>query len=261
MKHIFDDSDKNKYEAYSKEEVLEVIQETISSGELPEEINGLVLTFKNPVDNQAYKIAFCTQAKYNELVAAGQIEENCYYFITDDSTYDDLENAINTLQAGVNQHTSEIEDIKEDITDINDDITALDGRVTTLESQGLDGRVTTLEGKVTTLESKHIYKHDMCWQYDGVDQSKFIWFTIYTNSPDELTPITLKNYIPTPTQTGSIYIAAAGRYKINDSYHAAYSIEYSGSGTYWVNGEGGTISIGRDDTLQTNFKDFVTTLL
>lgn len=261
MKHIFDDADKNKYEAYTKQEVLEVIQEAISSGELPEEINGLVLTFKNPVDNQAYKIAFCTQAKYNELVAAGQIEENCYYFITDDTTIDALDNAIASLQTGFENQENTIEDIKEDITDINDDITDLDGRLDTLEGQGLDGRVTTLEGKVTTLEGKHIYKHDMCWQYDGVDQSKFIWFTIYTNSATELTPITLKNYIPTPTQTGSIYIAAAGRYKINDSYHAAYSIEYTGSGVYFVNGEGGTISIGRDDTLQTNFKDFVTQLI
>ncbi len=142
MKHIFDDADKNKYEAYTKEEVLEVIQEAISSGELPEEINGLVLTFKNPVDNQAYKIAFCTQAKYNELVAAGQIEENCYYHIVDDTTFEDLENAIATLRTGVNQHTSEIEDIKQDITEIESNITSLDGRV-------------------DTLEGIHLYRHDI----------------------------------------------------------------------------------------------------
>lgn len=98
MKHIFDDADKNKYEAYTKEEVLEVIQEAISSGELPEEINGLVLTFKNPVDNEGYKIAFCTQAKYNELEAGGQLEANCLYYITDDTTLDDIENTLDTLQ-------------------------------------------------------------------------------------------------------------------------------------------------------------------
>ena len=163
MKHIFDDADKNKYEAYTKQEVLEVIQEAISSGELPEEINGLVLTFKNPVDNQAYKIAFCTQAKYNELVAAGQIEENCYYFITDDSSFDDLENAITTLQTGVNQHTSEIEDIKQDITEIESDITSLDGRV-------------------DTLEGIHLYKHDIKIRGTGFSAI----FTIYTNSADVL---------------------------------------------------------------------------
>lgn len=94
MKHIIDDADKNKYEAFTKEEVLEVIQEAISSGELPDEINGLVLRFKNPVDNQSYKIAFCTQAKYNELESGGQLEANCIYYITDDTTLDDLEDYI-----------------------------------------------------------------------------------------------------------------------------------------------------------------------
>lgn len=91
MKHIIDDSDKNKYEAYTKTETLQVIQEAISSGELPEEINGLVLTLKNPIDNLGYKIAFCTQAKYNELKAAGTLETNCYYYITDDTTLEDFE--------------------------------------------------------------------------------------------------------------------------------------------------------------------------
>lgn len=96
MKHIIDDQDKNKYEAYTKEEVLEVIQEAISSGELPEEINGFVITLKNPIDNLGYKIAFCTQAKYNELEAGGQLESNCYYYITDDTTYDDMVEEIET---------------------------------------------------------------------------------------------------------------------------------------------------------------------
>ena len=172
MKHIFDDSDKNKYEAYTKEEVLEVIQEAISSGELPEEINGLVLTFKNPVDNQAYKIAFCTQAKYNELVAGGQIEENCYYFITDDTSYDDLENAIATLQSGVNQHTNDIEDIKEDISDINDDITSLDGRI-------------------DTLEGIHLYRHDIKISGTGYG----VYFTLYLSTNTTITSANVTDYI------------------------------------------------------------------
>lgn len=101
MKHIIDDADKNKYEAYTKQEVLEVIQEAISSGELPEELNGLVITLKNPIDNNGYKIAFCTQAKYNELKAGGLLEVNCYYFITDDTTADDLNDAIDGLDSRV----------------------------------------------------------------------------------------------------------------------------------------------------------------
>lgn len=99
MKHIIDDLDKNKYEAYTKQETLAAIQEAISSGELPEEINGLVITLKNPIDNLGYKIAFCTQAKYNELEAGGQLESNCYYYITDDTSWDDfLEDANEVLE-------------------------------------------------------------------------------------------------------------------------------------------------------------------
>ena len=113
MKHIIDDLDKNKYEAYTKEEVLEVIQEAISSGELPEEINGLVLTFKNPVDNEGYKIAFCTQAKYNELEAGGQLESNCYYYITDDTSWDDfveyVEGLLTQMQSTFDARISELE--------------------------------------------------------------------------------------------------------------------------------------------------------
>ena len=120
MKHIIDDADKNKYEAYTKQEVLNVIQEAISSGELPDEINGLVITLKNPIDNHGYKIAFCTQAKYNELESSGQLEGNCYYFITDDSSYEDLTNAIEDLKSQVEDDEDVIDDIQGSIDSINE---------------------------------------------------------------------------------------------------------------------------------------------
>ena len=120
MKYIIDDNDKNKHEAYTKQEVLNVIQEAISTGELPEDINGLVLTFKNPIDNKGYKIAFCTQAKYNELEARGQLEADCLYFITDDNSYDDLVESLTIA-------TDEIEGL-------NDDVTSLQSRVARLEN-------------------------------------------------------------------------------------------------------------------------------
>lgn len=97
MKHVIDDQDKNKYEAYTKQEVLELIQEVAQSGELPEELNGLVITLKNPIDNQGYKIAFCSQAEYNELEAGGQLESNCYYYITDDTSWDDFMEDVNDV--------------------------------------------------------------------------------------------------------------------------------------------------------------------
>lgn len=120
MKHIIDDADKNKYEAYTKQETLAAIQEAISSGELPEEINGLVLTFKNPIDNKGYKIAFCTQAKYNELEQEEELEADCLYIITDDESFDDLAEALqNTMNA---------------VSDLSDFVTALQTRIVNLEN-------------------------------------------------------------------------------------------------------------------------------
>lgn len=124
MKHVINDTDKNKFEAYDKTEVLAAIQEAISSGELPEEINGLVITLKNPIDNQGYKIAFCTQAKYNELEANEQLEVNCYYFITDDSTFDDWNTIITDLQTRFNQLEADVEEAIE---------TGLRPRITSIE--------------------------------------------------------------------------------------------------------------------------------
>lgn len=96
MKHVIDDTTKNKFEALDKSEVLAAIQQIIEQGEIPQELmNGVALTLRNPIDNQDYKIAFCTQAKYNELEAGGQLETNCYYFITDDNSYDVMVEEIN----------------------------------------------------------------------------------------------------------------------------------------------------------------------
>lgn len=119
MKHLFNDADKNKYEAYDKNEVLALLQEVAQSGELPDEINGLVITLKNYIDNQAYKIAFCTQAKYNELEAAGTLETNCYYFITDDTSYDDIVESLNNINGGLTDANNEIDDINDGIDVIN----------------------------------------------------------------------------------------------------------------------------------------------
>ena len=140
MKHIIDDADKNKYEAYTKQEVLNVIQEAISSGQLPEEINGLVLTFKNPIDNQAYKIAFCTQAKYNELESGGNLEPNCVYYITDDTSYEDITTAIDNLGNYI-----------------------LNTAIPTFSS---------LNNRVTALENKKLYQHTIVYVDDiEVDSS------------------------------------------------------------------------------------------
>lgn len=120
MKYIIEEIDKNKHEAYTKQEVLNVIQEAARTGQLPNELNGLVLTFKNPIDNQGYKIAFCTQAKYNELEAGGNLEADTLYIITDDETYDDL--------------VELVDQIGDEVTSLNYDMNDAQTRLARLEN-------------------------------------------------------------------------------------------------------------------------------
>lgn len=288
MKHIFDDADKNKYEAYTKQEVLEVIQEAISSGELPEEINGLVLTFKNPVDNQAYKIAFCTQAKYNELQSGGQLEANCYYFITDDSSYDDLDNAISNLQTQIEKNTNDISVLDENKTDKRSVselksilIENKDGVLTIYSSDEDSGDTISLKfdtstvqliyipdigttktynlktylDKVDVLESKHLYRHDMQF-YTGPE--KAVYFSLYLSTNEILTNVTLANYMENYKD-----ISATGFYKSVPNADPVFIISIYKSGTNWyirtLNNVG--ISISNTSSVDSAFSDNVTQIL
>lgn len=184
MKHIIDDADKNKYEAFTKEEVLEVIQEAISSGELPDEINGLVLRFKNPVDNQSYKIAFCTQAKYNELESGGQLEANCIYYITDDTTLEDLEDAIDDLN-------DRCDSINNQVTTNTNDINTLKPKYINGYYDDEDGLVlsnlqsltdmTDLKGYVIKIVD-YFHGGEFYLNYTGYEESTHTDYTSYSNT-------------------------------------------------------------------------------
>ena len=70
-----------------------------------------------------------TQAEYDALEQAGELIPNCYYIITDDTTYDELINRIEALESDVTDNTNDITDIKDDITDINNDIDNINQRL------------------------------------------------------------------------------------------------------------------------------------
>ena len=169
MKHIFDDNDKNKYEALSKAEVIALLQQVVESGELPENIlEGIALTLRNPIDNQDYKIAFCTQAKYNELKVAGQTIPNCLYHIIDDNSYDDIVNAIESLQIAQAQNDEDIAELKT---------------------------------KVNTLEDNHLYRHDITIFGTGYA----VYFTLYLKTDTQITASNVLTYVTT-TLTASGYV-------------------------------------------------------
>lgn len=84
-----------------------VLDENNNKIEVTDEVgNTTVHEVKCCVSNTPYKMAFVTQAKYNELKAAGLLQLNAIYEIIDDTTADEIEaqllaqgNTIKEMQA------------------------------------------------------------------------------------------------------------------------------------------------------------------
>lgn len=93
------DENNNRVEGYSKEEVLAVLAQAIANGSLDniEANSAFASKLKCCVSGGTYQIAFITQAMYNELVAANNLVENTYYFIIDDTTCEDINEALEEL--------------------------------------------------------------------------------------------------------------------------------------------------------------------
>lgn len=110
------DENHNLVEAYDKEGVLAVLEKAIADGSLSDLVAdaSFVSKLKCCVSGQTNRVAFVTQAKYNELEAMGGLIANCYYFITD---------------------SSEVEDIDKALADINEALTALGNRLRALEQR------------------------------------------------------------------------------------------------------------------------------
>lgn len=96
--YVLDDNN-NKVEAYDKEGVLAVLEQAIEAGSLAEITadSGFITKLKCCVGGDTHKIGFCTQAKYNELKANNQLIDGAYYFITDDTTAQDIDAALDAL--------------------------------------------------------------------------------------------------------------------------------------------------------------------
>lgn len=103
MIYVLDDKN-NKVEGLDKQGVLAVLEQAIENGSL-ESIasdSAFVDKLKCCVNGATYKVAFITQAKYNELKAEGELITNCYYFITDDTTCEDIDEQLANLTEAVN---------------------------------------------------------------------------------------------------------------------------------------------------------------
>lgn len=114
MKYVFDDNH-NKHEALDKEGVEALLALAIQEGELPsvDEDTAFVTMLKDPITGVSHKIAFVTQAQYNQLKADDELIPNAYYFITDDTTADDLE-------AHLVQNDARVSDLENGMADYYD---------------------------------------------------------------------------------------------------------------------------------------------
>ena len=104
MKHYVLDENNNKVEAFTKEEVLAVLQQAINDGTLENIVKdaGFINKIKCCVTGGTTRIAYVTQAKYNELKAGNLLQENTEYNIVDDTTAEDIEKALEDLNTNIN---------------------------------------------------------------------------------------------------------------------------------------------------------------
>ena len=106
MAYYVRDNNNNLIEGLSKEEIYALLDEAIRTGKLPsvDDETAFVTKLKCSVTGVASSVAFITEAKYNELRTGGLLKANTLYFITDDTTEETLENAIDqSKQEAVNE--------------------------------------------------------------------------------------------------------------------------------------------------------------
>lgn len=189
MAHYAHDENNNRIETLSKEEVYALLAAAIQQGQLPsvDEDTAFVTMIKSIVDGKPYKIGFCTQAQYNELAAQGLLEADALYVITDDETYDDIETALTNL-------SNDIDVLQTALT--NGDFIVYKAQIASkyYDANGDLQNLADLDERVSDLEGIHLYRHDITWGAI-TGQDCYIHFTLYTNDSEELTNITLKNYL------------------------------------------------------------------
>lgn len=99
------DKNGNQQEAYTKEEIMAVLQQAIADGSLSgvDAQSAFVSKLKCCVDGGTFKQAFITEAKYNELKANKQLQENTIYNILDDNTLEVITTNIEGLWEAIDE--------------------------------------------------------------------------------------------------------------------------------------------------------------
>lgn len=100
-----------QYETYTKEQFLTILQQAIETGSLEniDTSTGFIASVNDQNKNVGWRFWFGTQAEYNNLKAASGLQDNTWYFITDDTTLTDLGKQVMEL-------TTALEEVKTKIT-------------------------------------------------------------------------------------------------------------------------------------------------
>lgn len=88
----------NLYEGMTKEQILSAITQAVEEHTISDVDTGFVEKIKEQKSGANLKFWVGTTAEYNALP---ETESGCYYILTDDTTFDDMESAVNEMQASV----------------------------------------------------------------------------------------------------------------------------------------------------------------
>lgn len=100
------DAGGNKIATLSTEQILEAIQEAISTGEVPETLTAFIDAIKEQNTGADIKFWVGTQAEFQALAST---DERTIYFITDITTVKDLSDALDELKEGLQDGTFKVQ--------------------------------------------------------------------------------------------------------------------------------------------------------
>ena len=111
------------------------------------------------VSGTPHSIAFATQTKYNELQAAGALVRNCIYFITDDTTANDLDEKLEELTKTIDNIIQGRQDVYSAINAVSATYStnADNAKVATKLTTSTIDVTNTSVGKVARVSKKGLY--------------------------------------------------------------------------------------------------------
>ena len=170
-KYYLLDENKNLVEGYDKEGFLALLEEAIENGDLEhiDEDSAFVSKFKSLLNGTTHHFEFVTQAQYNQLVADEELQPNTYYFITDDTTLEGLEEDLNNLATSLEQIINGDRAVPRALSSENAEKTSFTNNEW-IETSKVDG---SDDAKIPNFNSDNL-----CLCFLKVRYSNFAWHTV-----------------------------------------------------------------------------------